>query len=198
MTTVKNNLVVANGRDAVIDLEGNLVSMNRNTGSSEGPTDDLRIKPDITGNGTGVFSPIAGLDISYNTFSGTSMASPNVMGSLLLLQQHHQNLNGSFMKAATLKGLALHTADDITPDISNENTQSLIGPDATTGWGLMNTKVAAETISNNGFSTILLEETLLEGNTFTLTVNSDGLSPLLASISWTDVAGEIALSLIHI
>ena len=192
MATSKNNITVANGRDAVIDLEGNLVSMNRNTGSSEGPTDDLRIKPDITGNGTGVFSPIGGLDISYGTFSGTSMASPNVMGSLLLLQEHHQNLNGSFMKAATLKGLALHTADDITPDISNENTQSLIGPDATTGWGLMNTKVAAETISNNGFSTILLEETLLEGNTFTLTVNSDGLSPLLASISWTDVAGEIA------
>ena len=68
------------------------------------------------------------------------MASPNVCGSLLLLQQHFNNTNGFFMKAATLKGLALHTADDT----------ETAGPDANTGWGLMNTKFAAETISENG------------------------------------------------
>ena len=50
MSTIKNNLVIANGQDAEIDMDGNLISMNRNTGSSEVPTDDLRIKPDITGN----------------------------------------------------------------------------------------------------------------------------------------------------
>ena len=47
------------------------------------------------------------------------------------------------MKAATLKGLALHTADDITPDNSNSPTQTLIGPDATTGWGLIKRKVCS-------------------------------------------------------
>ena len=40
------------------------------------------------------------------------MASPNVAGSLLLLQEHYNNLNGEFMKSATLKGLACHTATD--------------------------------------------------------------------------------------
>ena len=54
------------------------------------------------------------------------------------------------MRAATLKGLALHTADD---------TES-VGPDANTGWGLMNTKVAAETISNNGLQSWVSEEVL--------------------------------------
>ena len=191
MSPAKNNLTVANGQDAVVDEDGNLVSMNRNNGSSEGPTDDLRVKPDIIGNGTNLISPV-GDDASYGNYSGTSMSGPNVMGSLLLLQQHHSNIYGSFMKAATLKGLALHTADDITPDNSNSPTQSLIGPDATTGWGLLNTKFAAETLNKIGFASVVKELTLENEDTFIMNVKSDGENPLKLSISWTDVAGEIA------
>mgnify|MGYP001041512204 FL=1 len=191
MSPSKNNLTVANGQDAVVDEDGNLVSMNRNNGSSEGPTDDLRVKPDIIGNGTNLISPV-GDDASYGNYSGTSMSGPNVMGSLLLLQQHHSNIYGSFMKAATLKGLALHTADDITPDNSNSSTQSLIGPDATTGWGLLNTKFAAETLNKIGFASVVKELTLENEDTFIMNVKSDGENPLKLSISWTDVAGEIA------
>ena len=189
MTTAKNNLTVANGQDAVIDEDGNLVSMNRNNGSSEGPTDDLRIKPDITGNGSGLISPVGG-DSGYGNYTGTSMSGPNVMGSLLLVQQHYNNINGSFMLGATLKGLALHTADDITPDNSSSLSQSLIGPDATTGWGLLNTKFAVETINKAGFASVVKEETLNNEDTFIMNVKSDGINPLVASISWTDVAGE--------
>ena len=189
MNTAKNNLSVANGQDAEIDMDGNLVSMNRNNGSSEGPTDDLRIKPDITGNGSGLISPVGGSN-GYGNYTGTSMSGPNVMGSLLLVQQHYNNVNGSFMLGATLKGLALHTADDITPDNSNASSQSLVGPDATTGWGLLNTKFAVETINNVGFMSVVKEKTLNNGDTFTMSIKSDGVNPLVASISWTDVAGE--------
>src|SRR5690606_34738000 len=38
--TAKNNLVVANGQDATINPDGSLNSVARNSGSSEGPTDD--------------------------------------------------------------------------------------------------------------------------------------------------------------
>ena len=133
--TAKNNLVVANGLDATIDANGNLISVSRNSSSSEGPTDDYRIKPDIMGNGTGVYSTYETSDTAYNSITGTSMASPNVTGTLLLLQEHYNNLNGNFMRAATLKGLVLHTADDVAP----------AGPDAQTGWGLLNAKKAART-----------------------------------------------------
>ena len=189
MTTAKNNLTVANGQDAQIDDDGNLISMIRNSGSSEGPTDDLRVKPDITGNGSGLISPV-GDSNGYGNYSGTSMSGPNVMGSLLLVQQHYNNVNGSFMLGATLKGLALHTADDITPDNSSTNSQTLIGPDATTGWGLLNAKFAVETINNVDFMSVVKEKTLNNGDIFTMSIKSDGVNPLAASISWTDVAGE--------
>ncbi|WP_442264813.1 S8 family serine peptidase [Tenacibaculum sp. ZS6-P6] len=179
-STSKNNLVVANAQDANIDANGNLVSVSINSSSSEGPTDDMRIKPDITGNGTGVYSTYDNSDTAYNSITGTSMASPNVTGSLLLLQQHYGDLNsGSLMRAATLKGLALHTADDAGAS----------GPDAVFGWGLLNTKRAAEAITANGNGSKIEELTLNSGQTYTITVDSDGTSPLLASISWTDRPG---------
>lgn len=178
-STSKNNLVVANAQDANIDSNGNLVSVSINSSSSEGPTDDLRIKPDITGNGTSVTSTYDSSDSAYGTITGTSMASPNVTGTLLLLQQHFNNLNGSFMRAATLKGLALHTADDAGP----------AGPDAVYGWGLLNAKRAAETISAEGTSAKIEELTLNSGQTYEITVNADGINDLIASISWTDLPG---------
>ena len=177
--TAKNSLVVANAQDANIAANGNLISVAISSSSSQGPTDDLRIKPDITGNGTGVYSTLVASDLAYGNSSGTSMASPNVTGSLLLLQQHYNNLNGSFMRAATLKGLALHTADDAGPT----------GPDTIWGWGLLNAKRAAETITQRGSSSRIDELTIAQGQTIVINVNSDNVSPLVASISWTDLPG---------
>ncbi|CAM1350732.1 fibronectin type III domain-containing protein [Tenacibaculum halocynthiae] len=194
-STAKNNLVVANAQDANVDTSGKLISVSIHSSSSEGPTDDLRIKPDITGNGSGVYSAThfpsydkatgqnksdGKITDDYVDMTGTSMSAPNVTGSLLLLQQHYKNKNnGSFMKAATLKGLALHTADDAGSK----------GPDAIFGWGLLNAKAAAEVITKRGKETQIKELTLASGKTYTLTVESDGKSPLLASISWTDRPG---------
>ena len=121
----------------------------------------------------------AGVLTSVATMSGTSMASPNVAGTLLLLQQHYKNLTTNFMKAATLKGLACHTADDA----------GNVGPDPIFGWGLLNAKKAAETITGNGLTAWLSEENLNQGQTSTITVKASGTEPLIASITWTDVPG---------
>jgi parallel beta-helix repeat protein len=176
--TNKNGLVVANAQDAIIEGE-ELVSVTINSSSSEGPTDDYRIKPDITGNGTGLYSTYEDADDSYNSISGTSMASPNVCGSLLLLQQYYKSIYPDYMLAATLKGLALHTADDAGP----------AGPDAVYGWGLLNTKQAARTITNNGDGSIISELTLNDGGSYSIDVTSDNINDLVVSISWTDPAG---------
>lgn len=178
----KNNLVVANALDAIVANDGTLTSdVAINPSSSQGPTDDLRVKPDITGNGTNLTSTSnSGINATAQ-LSGTSMASPNVAGSLLLLQQHYHNLTNSFMRASTLKGLACHTADD-----SGE-----VGPDPVFGWGLLNCKKAAEALTGNGLTSWVSEENLSNGQEFFINVNSNGTTPLIASITWTDVPGEI-------
>lgn len=177
---IKNNLVVASMNDASVDALGNL---NSDPGisnlSNPGPTDELRIKPDIAANGVVVQSTGSHDDYGSNTLTGTSMAAPNVTGSLLLVQQHYKNLNGNFMKAATVKGLALHTADDV----------NRVGPDEWTGWGLLNAKKAVETITRNGKKSIVNELTLTQGQTYSITVTSDNINKLMASISWTDAPG---------
>lgn len=175
----KNNLVIANAQDAVVNANGDLISVAINSGSSQGPSDDRRIKPDITGNGTNLYSPTAISNTSYGNLSGTSMSGPNVAGTLALLQQYHNQRNSRFMKAATVKGLACHTADDAGNP----------GPDARFGWGLLNGKAAANAITSNGLSSWISEEELNQGETFTMTVRSVAGTPLVASITWTDFPG---------
>jgi hypothetical protein len=80
--------------------------------------------------------------------------------------------------------LILHTADD----------SGTVGPDPRFGWGLINAKKAAETISSNGTTSVVKELTLQNAQTHTLVVNSTG-GPLYASISWTDRKGAVNIAL---
>lgn len=187
--TAKNSLVVANAQDATVNsTTGALTTaLLINSSSSQGPTDDRRIKPDITGNGTDVRSSTAGTDTETSIYSGTSMSGPNVAGTLLLIQQHYKNVSNSFMRAATLKGLATHTADDA----------GRVGPDANFGWGLLNARAAAVAITENGLKSWISEEILNQGQTFTMNVQADGVNPLITSITWTDLPGVAQDDLNH-
>ncbi len=176
----KNNLVVANANATVNPFTLEVDAIVINSSSSQGPTDDLRIKPDITGYGTGVISPTTG--DTYSNFSGTSMSAPNVTGSLVLLQEYYKNLNGEIMKAATLRGLVCHTAQD---------DDSYLGPDPKYGWGILNTKESAELIADDENGDALIEElNLVNNDTYTFDFNVTSGQKLIATICWTDVAGE--------
>jgi len=149
--------------------------------SSWGPTNDGRVKPDLVANGLNVLSCGSANATSYIVFSGTSQAAPNVTGSLYLLQEYYGKKNGgAFMRSATLKGLACHTAFDAGNP----------GPDYIYGWGLLNTGKAAEAITNNGTKSLVNEKTLTQGQTQTFNVVASGNGPLMATISWTDPAGD--------
>lgn len=152
--------------------------------SSWGPTDDGRIKPDLVGNGIGVYSCIASGDADYASYDGTSMATPNITGSLVLLQEIYRDLSGGqYMRSATLKGLAIHTADE---------AGDADGPDYRFGWGLLNTAKAAALIDSVWIDQkehSIKELTLNQGDTYTMQVTSDGTQPLRATICWTDPAG---------
>tara|TARA_R110000796_G_scaffold37722_3_gene95058 strand:+ start:4128 stop:6359 length:2232 start_codon:yes stop_codon:yes gene_type:complete len=177
-STSKNGINVA-AVDSEVDDQGNLLNAKVASYSSLGPIDDGRIKPDIAGCGANIFSTQSNGDKSYDTFTGTSMAAPGITSTMLLLQQYYERLNSSFMKAATLKGLVLHSADDVDAP----------GPDYKLGWGVINAKNAAEIILNNEYSSLITEEELREDEVYSITVDAREGEALIASISWTDPAG---------
>jgi hypothetical protein len=144
--------------------------------SSWGPVNDGRIKPELVGAGVQLFSSIN--DNGYAYYSGTSMATPNVTGSLLLLQQLFLEQHGQFMKSATLRGLAIHTARPA--GVSD-------GPDYQYGWGLLSAERAAGMILNRDEEHFLIQElSIAEGEEHTFEFEADGSGDIVATISWTD------------
>lgn len=154
-------------------------SVVMSTFSAWGPTDDGRIKPDLVACGVNLYSAVNTSTSSYGTKSGTSMATPNASGSALLVQQYYKQLHNTFMKAATLKALLIHTADE---------AGSTTGPDYAYGWGLMNTASAVSAIKDTS-SNLILQPGLSNGSTYNYTFYSDGLKPLKATIAWMDQPG---------
>jgi hypothetical protein len=150
--------------------------------SSWGPSDDGRIKPDIVGNG--VFLISAWPDSPYYAAAaGSSMAAPNVTGSLLLLQEHYEDIHGpnNFMRAATLQALAIHTADE---------SGAADGPDYAFGWGLLNAKNAAAVISGDGVDHQIIEGSLANGVVDSIPVNvAQPDSQVTATLVWMDPPG---------
>ncbi len=159
--------------------------------SSWGPTDDGRIKPDIVGDGVNVTSTSGTGTSLYTTLSGTSMSSPNVSGSLTLLQElYSQKNNGEYMRSATLKALVIGTA----VEAGNHP-----GPDYIYGWGLLNTEAAAKAILSKNTSSLFTESSLAQGATQTIYLIASGYGPLVATLCWTDpeatpVATAVALN----
>ena len=154
--------------------------------SSWGPTSDGRIKPDLVADGVGVLSTVASSTTPYAVYNGTSMATPSVTGSLFLVQElYSKKHNGSFMRSASLKGLAIHTADE---------AGAYPGPDYKYGWGLMNTKKAADFVANNYNSDTIIEHVLNNTDTFRYSFVASGSDPVKATLAWTDAPANINYS----
>ncbi len=180
----KNIVTVGSVNDAVNSGNRNVSNASISAFSSWGPTDDGRIKPDLVANGAGIYSSLNGSNTSYGTYSGTSMSSPNACGSAaLLVQQYGQLFPGGAMRAATLKGLLIHTADDLGRS----------GPDYKFGWGLMNVKAAADLLNDHQANSIkqrITEDQVSSSVTsFRFPFVWDQTSPIRATLSWTDPAG---------
>ncbi len=180
--TSKNVLVVGavNGIPAGYQQPSDVVMSSF---SCWGPTDDGRIKPDVVADGVGLYSSYSISNTSYANLSGTSMATPSATGSVGLLLEHQMNLHGStLLRASTLRGLIIHTADDAGNP----------GPDYSFGWGLMNTLHAAQLMSldsSDGSQSHLSERQLNQGDTLNVSIYSNGDQPLKVTICWTDPPG---------
>jgi len=183
-STGKNVLTVGSVPDAVSAGVRNPGVANLSVFSSCGPTDDGRIKPDVVANGENLFSTFAAGDSSYSSISGTSMATPNATGSAALLVSYWERLfPGQALRASTLKGLIIHTATD----------RGNPGPDYQYGWGLVNVKAAADVLKS--YQAAPGNAAVNEARLTTaapVRVHAfvwDGVSPIRATLVWTDPAG---------
>lgn len=180
---ISKNILTVGAVNEVLNYQGPQ-NVTMSSFSGWGPADDGRIKPDIVGKGVNVYSSVATSNSAYATYSGTSMSSPNVTGSMVLLQQLYQQTHNNVpMRSSTLKGLVIHSADEAGPHV---------GPDYKFGWGLMNTARAGMIIREDGAVQNLIDEiTLQTNNPFVRDINVPGNQPLRVTICWTDVQGNV-------
>ena len=179
--SVAKNLITVGAVNEVASYSGPS-SVAMSFFSSWGPTDDGRIKPDMVGDGVNVLSLSAVGTNTYTTLSGTSMSTPNVAGSLLLLQELYSRLHAkNFMKSATLKALAIHTVKE---------AGTAPGPDYSFGWGLLDVSAAARLLMNEDDQNIFVQQvTLTNGLPYELDLNPLANQKITATIAWTDPAG---------
>ena len=174
----KNALTVA-AVNQVLNYSGP-ASVEMSSFSNYGPTDDGRIKPDISAKGVNVNSCGNLTNAQYSISSGTSMAAPAVTGAVMLLQNHYNNLNAVFMRASTVRGLICHSAKEAGNNV---------GPDYEFGWGLIDVAKAAAIISGKNTTSIIEENTLANNQTFTKSFAITTPQDIMATICWTDPTG---------
>ena len=147
--------------------------------SSAGPTADGRIKPDLVAGGVAVISTYPyttytpGAGYAYD--AGTSMATPDVTGTMALMAQRYRQLHGgSDPTGVLLKTLACITATDLGNP----------GPDYTSGFGAFNGLAAVQAMENGQY----LSAQINNGQSGNLSLNGvpSGLAQLRVMICWND------------
>jgi subtilisin family serine protease len=146
--------------------------------SSWGPTDDGRVKPEITAHGVNLFSCVVGN--SYDYYSGTSMAAPAVTGSLALLAEMWKQQFGSNPSTAALRNLIALTANEL----------KYPGPDYEFGFGTLNVQRAGQFIEAAAAGGLLSESSVKRRKTNVYSLDlGEGLQELRVCLAWLDPAG---------
>jgi len=159
--------------------------------SSRGPTDDQRLKPEVSAPGTFILSTKSrstsdtgwlAYNSSYTYMGGTSMATPLTAGATALLLEHLiENENHTDPSSALVKAIFTAGASDMAGQYSSStNGAGEDAPNDHEGWGRVNMStmmngswIEGETVSTN------------EERAFRFTVPS-GTSDLRVVLSWTD------------
>lgn len=148
--------------------------------SSWGPTDDGRIKPEVSAIGESVKSATNTSDTAYFNWTGTSFSSPAAAGVGLILNEVKHEFDGGYLRSDMMKALLVNTANETGDDL---------GPDYKFGYGLINALEAAKTIINSDSKYYSADLLLANGGTYNLNFKALGDQPIKATIAWLDPAG---------
>jgi hypothetical protein len=175
--------------------------------SSRGPTDDLRIKPDVVAPGTWILSTASGMyqegygdpvnpkngvyqwdgwgmpyNSDYKYMGGTSMSNPLAAGGATVVKDYYQKHFAFNASAALVKATMINSAVD-TLDENNDgvNDNDYPIPNVHEGWGRINLDAATD-----GSIAYVDSATGLSTNgTATFNVTTTG-GPLKVTLVWSD------------
>ena len=186
--TAKNTITVGNSQNRYQGAPNSIMD-----GSSRGPVDDGRIKPDIVAPGGYVRScraqeatDIGGATWSntwYLEYTGTSMATPNAAGTAALIREYITEISQRpEPQGALVKALMILGARDVgTRDIPNMDE----------GWGRIDLK--STLAPNNGRGIWVDDRSVLSssGNSksYNFNITSPG-QPFKAVLAWSDERGS--------
>lgn len=187
-STAKNTLTVGNHQNRYGNAPDTIMS-----GSSRGPTDDGRIKPDVVAPGGYVRScraqeaqDTAGATWSnqyYLEYTGTSMATPNAAGAAVLVREYLLEVaQRPAPQGALIKALLILGAEDIgTRNIPNDDE----------GWGRVNLR---DTLAPSGGRGIWVDDrSVLSGTgnskSYVFNVTYEN-SPFKVVLAWSDERGN--------
>jgi Subtilase family/Secretion system C-terminal sorting domain len=146
-------------------------------GSSFGPVNDGRLKPEICATGSDVNSTYPNNNYSHGW--GSSMASPNVAGAYALLVEKFRQLNsGANPKSALMKALLMNGANDV------DNP----GPDYKTGYGWLHLPRSLDMMKNNRYINTTIAQAATNTHTITVPANT---AQLKVMVYWHDPAASV-------
>ena len=167
-------------------------------GTSLGPTEDGRIKPDLMSPATSIFSTrtryspsttglscrqnqtnVVTLGPNYSVCSGTSMSAPHIAGLAAMLREYYITQKGLTPSAALLKATLIAGAQEMKYGY----------PSMTTGWGRVN---LTNSLPHGLKKVYFLDRTvgMSTGNTYNITILKVGATaPFKAVLVWTDYPG---------
>jgi subtilisin family serine protease len=182
--------------------------------SSRGPTDDNRIKPEVSAPGTDIISTrstisgagwLWGILPSNNSYcysGGTSMSTPLTAGSAALIRQYLvERAHMPKPSSALIKAVMIGGASTLAPGQYGTGTAQEIpftSPNNVEGWGQPD---IVQSIHPSGLMIKLIDDispNTGETNTYQITVEKSGY-PLNIVMSWLDYPGTAgsAVSLIN-
>lgn len=172
--------------------------------SSRGPTDDMRIKPDVVAPGTDILSckssiaPVGNFHASnpanpqYAYDGGTSMAAPLVSGCAAIIRQYYKTSrthepSAALVKATLINGTRWLTAPDAVADHGGQ-------PNLHQGFGMVHMPTTLPVVANGEaapFELTFVDTLALPGRQFTQTGQRHQYSFTLAA------PGELRVCLVY-
>jgi len=146
--------------------------------SSNGPSKDGRIKPELCARGESVYSTAASSDTDYFWMDGTSMATPSATGiGVLVAQAYKQKTGGYDIRHDVLKATLINTAVD----------KGRAGPDFDAGFGMIDAKAAVDVINTLATDRPLIyADTITHGESRSLEFVMPTSGLFKATLSWVD------------